>query len=298
MDYDSGSAESVLADVNSFLTSLEDSLPNSFKNANNSLDNLHEKTKEYYTTDYLTDYSGEWIDELQSAIDTFSEGIKKLSDVNATASDQNDTNIDALDTTEANTTITGEPSGSEDAEVEDLILDDSNNTVNGEASSTEKAEVEELYYVKTEKSNLNVRTESGEIIESIPKGTNVKVIGETNEKGYVKVEYGDGKTGYVYRDLIDKVDNSEDVLSDVGTADSGKMPESQTIKTGVVSTNNKGLNLRTTPDSDSNNIVGSLPKGTELNIIGESDDGKWYKILYNDKELFVFKEWVGGVESE
>ena len=82
------------------------------------------------------------------------------------------------------------------------------------------------------------------------------------------------------------------------TGDSGKMPESQTIKTGVVSTNNKGLNLRTTPDSDSNNIVGSLPKGTELNIIGESDDGKWYKILYNDKELFVFKEWVGGVESE
>ena len=75
--------------------------------------------------------------------------------------------------------------------------------------------------------------------------------------------------------------------------------EIETLKVGIVQTQNTGLNLRTSPDSSSKeNIIGSLPKGTEVNIIGESADGKWYKIFYNDKELFVFKKYVEGVQNE
>ena len=135
------------------------------------------------------------------------------------------------------------------------------------------------YTVNTESSNLNVRDASGNIITSIPKDSTVKVIGEADGNGYVEVEYDNGKTGYVYQDYLKET------------------PATQAQTTfesfeGVVDTQNTGLNIRTSPTSENNsNIIGSLEKGSNINIVGE--EGDWYKIALDDgSEAYVSKQFI------
>ena len=135
------------------------------------------------------------------------------------------------------------------------------------------------YTVNTESSNLNVRDASGNVITSIPKDSTVKVIGEADGNGYVEVEYDNGKTGYVYQDYLKET------------------PATQAQTTfesfeGVVDTQNTGLNIRTSPTSENNsNIIGSLEKGSNINIVGE--EGDWYKIALDDgSEAYVSKQFI------
>ena len=81
---------------------------------------------------------------------------------------------------------------------------------------THKSNEEEMYFgtdatVNTKITDLNVRSGPGtstEVIDSLPKGTMIKVIDDNinDENGdkWVRVEYGDGKMGYVSRAYIEE----------------------------------------------------------------------------------------------
>lgn len=61
--------------------------------------------------------------------------------------------------------------------------------------------------------------------------------------------------------------------------------------TGYVNTKNYNLNVRSSANSKNNsNIIGSLAKGTSVEITGE--DGNWYEIVYDNRTAYVSKDYI------
>lgn len=66
-----------------------------------------------------------------------------------------------------------------------------------------------------------------------------------------------------------------------------RAPEGNMI--GVVNTSNTALNIREEPSTNSE-VIGSVPKGTRLSIMGQADG--WYLINYNGVEGYVRSDYV------
>ena len=153
-------------------------------------------------------------------------------------------------------TVTGEES------IE--ILEETNlGSGSAQASTVGKPNV---YTVNTESGNLNVRDASGSVITSIPKDSTVKVIGEADGNGYVEVEYGDGKTGYVNQDYLKETPNQELPLENSNTY--------------TVNTESSNLNVR----DASGNIITSIPKDSTVKVIGEADGNGYVEVEYGNGE--------------
>lgn len=107
-------------------------------------------------------------------------------------------------------------------------------------------------------------SKKSDIINTLPKGTEVSVLG--TEKNWVKVGYN-GQTGYIYKTHLDTI----------------------TKKIGTVKVGNSRLNVRN-KSSMSGKIIGKLYTGNKVEIKGE--DGNWYKINYKGKTAYISKKYV------
>ena len=133
--------------------------------------------------------------------------------------------------------------------------------------------------VSTKNTGLNLRVNPGtneNIITSIPKDANIEVLGK-DENGWTKVRYNN-QEGYVasnYITMNTQPTNSENIAN----------------QTARVITNNKGLNFRTSPNSQSSNIITSIPKDANIEVLGKDENG-WTKVRYNNQEGYVASNYI------
>lgn len=135
-------------------------------------------------------------------------------------------------------------------------------------------------YVITKTDPLNIRENaniSGKVIGSIPKGNEVTIISESGD--WYEVNYC-GKRGYVSKTYISF--NKNDIPKD-------EVPVNSELKYGKVNTEKDPLNVRKQPSIDSK-VIGTVPKGSKITIVGESDD--WYTINYSNGIGYVAKKYI------
>ena len=116
--------------------------------------------------------------------------------------------------------------------------------------------------------NINLRTKAGSlssdtIIDTIPKGTTLQLIGKsTKYSNWYYVEY-DGKSGFIEGTYLTSTSSSSSSSEEEESGDS--------IKT--ISVN---LNLRSSAKITSSNVITVLSKGTKVSLIRKS--GNWYYV--------------------
>ena len=121
--------------------------------------------------------------------------------------------------------------------------------------------------VNTTTDYLNVRsTPNGDIISSLPPGTDVKIL-EGDKDGWTKISFGD-KEAYVC---------SRYVTTNVPL---------KPIDTKVVNIGN--LNVRNFPNG---HIINTIPYNTQIQILAENKNG-WTKILFDNRIAFVNSEYL------
>ena len=126
--------------------------------------------------------------------------------------------------------------------------------------------------LKDPTSLLNIRSTpstSAKIIGSLAHGTSVSILDKSGD--WYKISYN-GKTGYIKGEFLN-----------LGSA------EGATTGTIRLKDSSSSLNMRSGPSTNSN-VVGSLPHGTVVNILGTS--GQWYKISYNGKVGYVRGDYL------
>jgi len=132
---------------------------------------------------------------------------------------------------------------------------------------------------------LNVRSGPGssyEKVASLANGSKVTIL--ASENGWYKVDYGNGKTGYVSADYVKVSANSS------GGSSSGAASSVPANSTGTISGAGSGLNVRSGPGS-SYEKVASLTNGSKVTILA-SENG-WYKVDYgNGKTGYVSSDFV------
>ena len=114
---------------------------------------------------------------------------------------------------------------------------------------------------------LNLRAEantSSAVIGKYGWGTEVLVKGINGE--WAAVDVG-GQSGYMYAKYLGS--------------------EGATSYNAYVCTNNRGLNLRKTPNGD---IMGSYPRGTKVTVL--STDGAWSKVTVNGQTGYMSSQWL------
>ena len=139
-------------------------------------------------------------------------------------------------------------------------------------------------------SSLNVRNEastSSKVIGSLSGNSKVTIVGE--EGAFYKIEYK-GSQGYVAKEYIKDVTESNNSNQGTQTPEKPSTPEN-TEKTGVVNVSSS-LNVREGA-STSSKVIGSLSGNTKVTIVGE--DGAFYKIEYKGSHGYVAKEYVKDV---
>ncbi len=139
-------------------------------------------------------------------------------------------------------------------------------------------------------SSLNVRNEastSSKVIGSLSGNSKVTIVGE--EGAFYKIEYK-GSQGYVAKEYIKDVTESNNSNQGTQTPEKPSTPES-TEKTGIVNVSSS-LNVREGA-STSSKVIGSLSGNTKVTIVGE--DGAFYKIEYKGSHGYVAKEYVKDV---
>ncbi|SUY39951.1 SH3 domain-containing protein [Clostridium perfringens] len=139
-------------------------------------------------------------------------------------------------------------------------------------------------------SSLNVRSEastSSKVIGSLSGNSKVTIIGE--EGAFYKIEYK-GSYGYVAKEYIKDVTESNNSNQGTQTPEKPSTPES-TEKTGIVNVSSS-LNVREGA-STSSKVIGSLSGNTKVTIVGE--EGAFYKIEYKGSHGYVAKEYVKDV---
>ena len=139
-------------------------------------------------------------------------------------------------------------------------------------------------------SSLNVRNEastSSKVIGSLSGNSKVTIVGE--EGAFYKIEYK-GSQGYVAKEYIKDVTESNNSNQGTQTPEKPSTPES-TEKTGIVNVSSS-LNVREGA-STSSKVIGSLSGNTKVTIVGE--EGAFYKIEYKGSHGYVAKEYVKDV---
>ncbi|EHK2406085.1 SH3 domain-containing protein [Clostridium perfringens] len=139
-------------------------------------------------------------------------------------------------------------------------------------------------------SSLNVRSEastSSKVIGSLSGNTKVTIVEE--EGAFYKIEYK-GSHGYVAKEYVKDVTESNNSNQGTQTPEKPSTPES-TEKTGIVNVSSS-LNVRSEA-STSSKVIGSLSGNTKVIIVGE--EGAFYKIEYKGSHGYVAKEYVKDV---
>ena len=139
-------------------------------------------------------------------------------------------------------------------------------------------------------SSLNVRNEastSSKVIGSLSGNSKVTIVGE--EGAFYKIEYK-GSQGYVAKEYVKDVTESNNSNQGTQTPEKPSTPES-TEKTGIVNVSSS-LNVREGA-STSSKVIGSLSGNTKVTIVGE--EGAFYKIEYKGSHGYVAKEYIKDV---
>ncbi|MDU6980178.1 MAG: SH3 domain-containing protein [Clostridium perfringens] len=142
-------------------------------------------------------------------------------------------------------------------------------------------------------SSLNVRNEastSSKVIGSLSGNSKVTIVGE--EGAFYKIEYK-GSQGYVAKEYIKDVTESNNSNQGTQTPEKQSTPEN-TEKTGVVNVSSS-LNVREGA-STSSKVIGSLSGNTKVTIVGE--EGAFYKIEYKGSHGYVAKEYIKNIKDE
>ena len=145
---------------------------------------------------------------------------------------------------------------------------DKNSTSQGSSSNFEDTSIAgKIGTVNT--SSLNVRSGAGtsySIIGSLSKGSTVEIISSSN--GWYKIKRSNGSNGWVSSQYID--------LNSSSSNNSTNTPSEDTSVAGKIGTvNTSSLNVRSGAGT-SYSIIGSLSKGSTVEIISSSNG--WYKI--------------------
>lgn len=147
-------------------------------------------------------------------------------------------------------------------------------------------------------SHLNLRSGAGmssKVISLLDNNTKLTILDKgTEDSSWVKVKTEDGTIGFVSSSYITSTLTTSP-LSGISSY-STISPTSGTSTKGIVNTNNSGLNLRRSPEK-SNNIITSIPMGTEVEILESNPNKSWTKVKVGDKIGYVFSKYLK-VEDE
>ncbi|WP_124046588.1 SH3 domain-containing protein [Clostridium perfringens] len=142
-------------------------------------------------------------------------------------------------------------------------------------------------------SSLNVRSEastSSKVIGSLSGNSKITIVGE--EGAFYKIEYK-GSHGYVAKEYVKDVTESNNSNQGTQTPEKPSTPET-TKKTGIVNVSSS-LNVRSEA-STSSKVIGSLSGNSKVIIIGE--EGAFYKIEYKGSHGYVAKEYIKDIKDE
>ena len=140
---------------------------------------------------------------------------------------------------------------------------------------------------KVTTSSLNVRNGSSisaSRIGSVKKGTTVEIVGQASN-GWYKIKYSNGY-GYVSNQYVQVITSNETNNSDGSIV-------TDTQKKAKVTT--ASLNVRR-ESSASSLRIGSVKKGTTVDIVGQASNG-WYKIKYLNGYGYISNQYVQVIES-
>ena len=129
---------------------------------------------------------------------------------------------------------------------------------------------------------LNVRPKpstSEAAIGKLSEGETVVIIGETGN--WYEIEYNNS-TAYVSKDYV--------TLTAPQLHPDANIDFSKTPRIGVVIDGISSLNIRQAPTTNSS-ILGTLKSKDEVTVIGR--EGNFYKIIYQEAEAYVHKDYVG-----
>jgi len=150
-------------------------------------------------------------------------------------------------------------------------------------------------------STLNVRNGAGTsfgVIGGLKKGESVSIVGSIGS--WYKIKYN-SSYGYVSSSFINtsSTTNSNTQSSSGSSTQSSSNSGAQYLspdsaKSGYVklSDSSSSLNLRVSPGGS---VIGSLPNGTAVNILGTS--GSWYKVTANGKSGYVSSSYISSSQS-
>jgi uncharacterized protein YgiM (DUF1202 family) len=149
------------------------------------------------------------------------------------------------------TTATATPKPKAPPSTPTSILDNITDNTTSDASTTGEVTA----------SSLNIRSAASAgastVAPALPKGTTVEILDTSDDGGWYHVKIADGTTGWVSARYI-----------------------SSSAKTGKVTASS--LNIRSEASGTANTVAPALPKGTEVEILGTSDDGSWYNVKTAD----------------
>lgn len=152
-------------------------------------------------------------------------------------------------------------------------------------------------------------------ITQISNGTELTLLGETKDGEWYKVKYGK-ITAFALADRIDKTEKTSKpkAVKNVKKTEETTMTEEEKEKSNIIdeiiaAANVKdydkpikgvifveegaNLNLRLCPQaSDNCEPIDKIPPDTEVIILGETADGEWYKVEYQDITGFANSKFV------
>ena len=119
----------------------------------------------------------------------------------------------------------------------------------------------------------DVKSPSAEPVAELPLGETIDVVSINEAEGYAKIAYD---RGYAYIAVKYLRDNNGSVVYDYAEC-------------LLDITSENGAKLRSFPDSYSDNVRFTVPKGEQINCTGISKNGNWYRVTYNGETLYVYK---------
>lgn len=146
-------------------------------------------------------------------------------------------------------------------------------------------------------SNLRVRQEPNAnsfTLGYLLSGQEVEILGESGE--WYKINYH-GKIGYCHKNYVMKISNvgnsSNNNSSNNGSLDNNDNQIKE--KKGTVINAPSGLRVRKEASTGSN-VLGTLKNGSEVVIIGESEE--WHKIKYSSGSGYVHKDYISVIKDK
>lgn len=162
--------------------------------------------------------------------------------------------------------------------------------------------------VSIKSGTLNFRSTpstSGTILASLTNNTPLRIVSQSENSEWLKVQTEDGQEGYVHSNYVALSSPTSTTTTQTINSNSGDIsvksvslaspksttPEESINSVGTVDITSGTLNVRETPNG---NIISSLNKGDSVTILGESESNpNWLKILTSDgQEAYVYSEYI------